>query len=104
MTITPGVTPIIPGLASAPAAAASGARSAEPGKPSFEAVLKDSLAQVSTLQHQADQAITQLASGGPTSLHDTMLALDQADLSFRLMMQVRNKIVEAYQEVLRMQV
>jgi len=37
-------------------------------------------------------------------LHDTMLALEKADLSFRLMMQVRNKIVEAYQEVIRMQV
>ena len=38
------------------------------------------------------------------SLHDTMIAMEQADVSFRLMMQVRNKIVEAYQEILRMQV
>jgi flagellar hook-basal body complex protein FliE len=38
------------------------------------------------------------------SLHDTMIAMEQADLSFRLMMQVRNKIVDAYQEIMRMQV
>ena len=71
---------------------------------SFGEVLKDSLAQVNTLQSEADAAIQALASGGTATLHDTMLAIQQADLSFRLMMQVRNKIVEAYQEVLRMQV
>jgi len=82
---------------------------AEPGRPAangvaFGDVLKDSLAQVDRLQHDADHAIRDLASGGTTTLHDTMLAVEKAELSFRLMMQVRNKIVEAYQEVLRMQV
>jgi flagellar hook-basal body complex protein FliE len=38
------------------------------------------------------------------SLHDTMIAMEQADVSFRLMMQVRNKIVDAYQEIMRIQV
>jgi flagellar hook-basal body complex protein FliE len=71
---------------------------------SFGQVLEDSLTQVNSLQQQADVAITDLASGGPTTLHDTMIALEKADLSFRLMMQVRNKIVEAYQEIVRMQV
>jgi flagellar hook-basal body complex protein FliE len=70
----------------------------------FGALLKQSLQQVNQLQHAADQAIGRLATGEPQSLHDTMIALEQADLSFKLMMQVRNKIVEAYQEVLRMQV
>jgi len=67
-------------------------------------VLKDSLAQVNSLQHEADAAIQSLATGGTATLHDTMLAVQKAELSFKLMMQVRNKIVEAYQEVLRMQV
>ena len=80
-----------------------------PAKPtgedaSFGAVLKDSLAQVNQLQHEADGAIQSLTTGGTATLHDTMLALQKAELSFKLMMQVRNKIVEAYQEVLRMQV
>jgi flagellar hook-basal body complex protein FliE len=72
--------------------------------PSFGQVLKDSLSQVNHLQHEADQAIQELATGGKATLHDTMLALQKAELSFKLMMQVRNKIVEAYQEVLRMSV
>jgi flagellar hook-basal body complex protein FliE len=98
------VTRIVPGLVSGPDAPARGGAAARTDGPSFGAVLAESLAQVNTLQHQADQAIRELAAGGPASLHETMLALDKADVSFRLMMQVRNKIVEAYQEVLRMQV
>ncbi|MCW5893763.1 MAG: flagellar hook-basal body complex protein FliE [bacterium] len=77
---------------------------AEAGGQTFGQLLEDSLTQVNSLQQQADVAITDLASGGPTTLHDTMIALEKADLSFRLMMQVRNKIVEAYQEIVRMQV
>jgi flagellar hook-basal body complex protein FliE len=71
---------------------------------SFGAVLKDSLSEVNRLQEKADAAITALASGEKASLHDTMIAMEQASISFRLMMQVRNKIVEAYQEVMRIQV
>ena len=80
-----------------------GATPAE-GTQTFGTVLKDSLSQVNHLQHEADQAIQELATGGKATLHDTMLALQKADLSFKLMMNVRNKIVEAYQEVLRMSV
>ena len=70
----------------------------------FADVLKSSLAEVNKLQAKADAAITALATGDKASLHDTMIAMEQADLSFRLMMQVRNKIVDAYQEIMRMQV
>ena len=73
-------------------------------KGSFGEVLKQSIRQVNDLQHAADAAIKDMAVGGPTSLHDTMIALEKAETSFKLMMQVRNKIVDAYHEVLRMQV
>jgi flagellar hook-basal body complex protein FliE len=98
----PKITPIteVPGATPGQGAAAGAA----PGAASFGQVLKDSLSQVNHLQHQADTAIQELATGGKATLHDTMLALQKADLSFKLMMQVRNKIVEAYQEVLRMSV
>lgn len=77
----------------------------EPSRgPSFGKLLEDSMTQVQSLQKDADQAIESLATNGPATLHDTMLALQKADLSFRLMMQVRNKIVDAYHEVLRMSV
>jgi flagellar hook-basal body complex protein FliE len=95
---TPGAAPV---AAKPPATPASAGGT---GAPSFGAVLTDSLAQVNHLQNQADAAIQSLATGGSGTLHDTMLAVQKAELSFRLMMQVRNKIVEAYQEVLRMQV
>jgi flagellar hook-basal body complex protein FliE len=74
------------------------------GKGSFAAALKSSIAEVNSMQQKADAAITALATGEKASLHETMIAMEQADVSFRLMMQVRNKIVEAYQEILRMQV
>ena len=71
----------------------------------FAAVLKSSLTEVNQMQQKADAAITALATGdNKVSLHETMIAMEQADVSFRMMMQVRNKIVEAYQEILRMQV
>jgi flagellar hook-basal body complex protein FliE len=81
-----------------------GAAGAEGKSQSFGEVLKDSLKQVNSLQQEADASIQSLATGGEASLHDTMLAIQKAELSFKLMMQVRNKIVEAYQEVIRMQV
>jgi flagellar hook-basal body complex protein FliE len=94
--IAPPVAPLPETGVPAPAPAARGA--------SFANVLQDSLKQVNSLQNEADQAIESLATGGPATLHDTMLAVEKAELSFKLMMQVRNKIVEAYQEILRMQV
>lgn len=71
---------------------------------SFSTVLGDALVEVNRLQGEADQAVEDLVTGAGVSLHETMIALEKADLSFRLMMQVRNKIVQAYREVLSMQV
>lgn len=94
----------LPVPAPSDAAAGTAGAGAPGGKASFGEILKDSLAQVNSLQHEADAAIQSLATGGTATLHDTMLAVEKAELSFRLMMQVRNKIVDAYQEILRMQV
>lgn len=83
---------------------------AAPGKPAgaagagFANVLQDSISEVNRLQQKADASITALATTGEASLHDTMIAMEEASVSFKLMMQVRNKIVEAYQEVMRIQV
>jgi flagellar hook-basal body complex protein FliE len=70
----------------------------------FANVLKDSISEVNRLQQKADASISALATTGEASLHDTMIAMEEASVSFKLMMQVRNKIVEAYQEVMRIQV
>src|SRR5512140_792709 len=92
--------PQLAGLRARETPAAPGGAAAHP----FADVLKSSLDEVNKLQEKADAAITALATGDKMSLHDTMIAMEQADVSFRLMMQVRNKIVEAYQEIMRIQV
>jgi flagellar hook-basal body complex protein FliE len=73
-------------------------------KADFGAHLNQALGEVNELQQKADHAIQQLVGEGKGDLQDTMVALEKADVSFRLMMQIRNKVLEAYQEIMRMQV
>ncbi len=73
------------------------------GEGDFSSVLKNAVDQVDTFQSQANQEVGELLSGGETDVHNAMIAVEKADLSFQLMMQVRNKVVQAYQEVERMQ-
>ena len=72
--------------------------------PSFGNVLKDAISTVNELQQQSDHEIQKLMAGETQDLHTTMIAVQKADLSFQMMMQVRNKIVQAYQEIMRTQV
>jgi len=76
----------------------------EPQKGDFGTHLKNAIGEVNDLQQKADQAIQQLVGEGKGDIQDTMIALEKADVSFRLMMQIRNKVLEAYQEIMRMQV
>lgn len=94
--------PNVAGLGGPEAPGRTAAKEDKPG--GFADVLQKSLGEVNSMQQKADAAITALATGEKVSLHETMIAMEQADVSFRLMMQVRNKIVEAYAEILRMQV
>jgi flagellar hook-basal body complex protein FliE len=70
----------------------------------FGGVLKEALSDINQLQIDADKAINKVTLGQSGSIHEAMIALEKADISFRTMMQVRNKILEAYQEIMRMQV
>jgi flagellar hook-basal body complex protein FliE len=79
-------------------------KGAAKSKGDFQNYLKDALGEVNDLQQKADQAIQQLVGEGKGDLQETMIALEKADVSFKLMMQIRNKVLEAYQEILRMQV
>jgi flagellar hook-basal body complex protein FliE len=85
-------------------AAALKARENGPEKAGFEDMLKESLEKVNTLQQEADKSIEGLVTGKGADLHDTMIAVEKADLSFNLMVQVRNKLIAAYEEIMRMQV
>lgn len=70
---------------------------------SFGDVLKESINRVDSIQKEADHAIQEMVSGSG-DIHNAMIALEQANISFQVMMQVRNKIVSAYEEVMRTQV
>ena len=74
------------------------------GQKSFTQMLSDSIDKVNDIQLQADQAAKELVAGRNKNIHETMLMLEKADMSFRLMMQVRNKVIDAYREIMRMQV
>ena len=71
---------------------------------SFGEILKSSLGKVNQLKSEADQAIQGLATGQQTDIHGTMIAIEKASVSFQLMMQVRNKVIDAYKEIERMSV
>lgn len=70
----------------------------------FADVLKDSIQKVNSIQGEADQAIKGLSTGQVNNIHETMIAIEKANLSFNMMVQVRNKLVQAYEEIMRTQV
>lgn len=72
--------------------------------PSFSEHLEQNLTEVNGLQAKSDRMAMELASGRTGNIHETMLAATQAELAFNLMVQVRNKALEAYTEVMRMPV
>lgn len=66
--------------------------------------IKQELVQSSDALKEADANMKKLASGEPVSLHEVMLSMEEAKLQFQLVTQIRNRILEAYQDVLRMQI
>jgi flagellar hook-basal body complex protein FliE len=70
----------------------------------FGNILKGAIGEVDKLHHEADQAVEALATGRSEDVHNTMIALQKADVSFQLLMQIRNKVVSAYETVMRMQI
>jgi len=71
---------------------------------SFGDVLEGSISKVNDLQKTADQAVQHLTTGKAKDIHQTMIALEKASVSLELMLQVRNKIIAAYEEIKRMQI
>jgi flagellar hook-basal body complex protein FliE len=77
----------------------------EPGRAGeFGGLLRDTVARVEGLRAGSGEAISRMLAGEGAELHQVALAVQQAELSFELFLQVRNKVVQAYQEVMRMQV
>ncbi len=87
-----GAVPIPPQPLAPPAQAAGGGSS-------FQNMLVDSLKQVNSMQQDANRAVENLMTGGDVNPAEVLTAVQKADLAFRMMMQVRNKLVAAYQEI-----
>lgn len=85
----------IRGLPTAPLASPAAAE----GTSSFKDALLSSIEEVNSMQQQADQAVERLATGEDVSPAEVLTAVQKADIAFRMMMQMRNKLVQAYQEV-----
>jgi flagellar hook-basal body complex protein FliE len=73
----------------------------EPGT-SFDSVINDALGRVSQVQKDVETAVNELATGG--DITDAVLAIEKADMSFQLMVEIRNKLISTYEEVMKMQV
>lgn len=87
-----------------PQVAPTGTSSAASGTGAFQSMLEGMIGGVEQSQTQATQAAQNFLSGGDEELHSVALAAQRADLQFNLFLQVRNKAVSAYQEIMRMQV
>ncbi|MEZ5308544.1 MAG: flagellar hook-basal body complex protein FliE [Pyrinomonadaceae bacterium] len=82
----------------------TGLKYAAKGAGSFADTVKDAVASVEATQQSAEQQVADAVSGKSPDLHKTIIALQTADLKFQLGLQVRNKLIGAYEEIMRMQV
>lgn len=93
------VSAAAPALAPAPSLSAT-----EPQGTGFSNWVGHEISKLNTELVAAEQGVQQLAAGTAANLHDVMLQLEQARLAMQVMSQVRSRVLEAYQEVMRMQV
>jgi flagellar hook-basal body complex protein FliE len=82
---------------------AASLRSAATSEPGFRNVLHSAIDDIQQLEGQAETKVAGVIAGNGADVHSALIAVEKADLSFQLMMQVRNKIVSAYEEISRMQ-
>jgi flagellar hook-basal body complex protein FliE len=95
-SIAPPITPPAP-------IQIDGAQGSSATTSAFGDLFNSAINQVESARSQADQSVDQFLSGEGDDLHSTILSVQRADLEFQLAMQVKNKVVSAYQEVMRMQ-
>jgi len=99
MNILP-VTTISPPLAQKAADSSSVSQTEQ----NFSDFIKNSIAEVNQAQNDGDGAIEKLYSGEAQNLHDVMISVEQADISLRMLVQIRNKALQAYEEIMRIQI
>lgn len=80
-----------------------GTHETEPGAQSFGSYLNHSISDVNQMLHQADRKNVEVAVGRSENLHEAMITFEKAETALKLLTQVRNKAIEAYHEIMRMQ-
>ncbi len=92
--ITADIQPVISGSA----------KTAQKGSISFDTAIKDALKEVSEVQNNADKAIEDFSKGDVQDIHTVVLAMEKADMSMQTLLQVRTKLLNAYNTIMSMQV
>ncbi len=92
------------GLSGPGGPAGPGAVAPSPDGKSFKDILTDQIGKVNSLQEEANVAADKLLSGESNNVEEVLLAAKKAELAFKTMMQVRNKIMDAYEELMRMRI
>lgn len=93
----------IGGLPAFPQVGTTGPEGARPSLPGFGDALANSLQQVSDLEHRVDAMAADVATGGPTKVHELMIATTESALAVDMLVAVRDRGLEAYNEIMRMQ-
>ncbi len=105
----PGMDMMSPKVAPLPAPSELGKpQEIAPGQPaggdSFASMLGRMVSDINSQQNVATQAVNALQSGQNVPLHQAVIAMEEANVSFQLMVEVRNRLLESYQEIMRMQI
>ena len=81
-----------------------GSETQKSGESNFSDVLKETIGEVNELQKEGQKAMSDIATGQVKDLHQAAIAIDKAELSMKMMLEVRNKAINAYKEILRTQI
>jgi len=88
----------IPTIVSPPTLNNASGKAAETNS-TFKDLMLESIKHVNSMQHDADAAVQQLMTGGDVDPAEVLTAIQKSDMTFRMMLQIRNKLMQAYQEV-----
>ncbi len=99
-TFSPEVMPLKPSETASPGQVSS----AQPAGDSFASLLGKMVTDVSAQQNDALQSVRAVQGGQNVPLHQAVIGMEEANVSFQLMVEVRNRLLESYQEIMRMQI
>jgi flagellar hook-basal body complex protein FliE len=95
---------LTPSVGNLTSTAGNPSRGVEPSKGNFAELVQSALDRVNQLQSDADRSAEDLALGGRTDIHSAMIAVEKAGIALELALQIRNKLLNAYETLMRQQI